>query len=43
MSNEEFQKLSTAEKIAYLNKAVAALKNGEAMVTPNGPFEDYKE
>jgi hypothetical protein len=43
MDNEEFQKLSTDEKAAYLIRAVEALKNGNPVVTPNGPFGDAQD
>jgi hypothetical protein len=41
MSNEDFQRLSIAEKIAYLNRAVEALKSGQSVTTPNGQYGPY--
>ena len=43
MTNEEFQRLSTEEKIAYLRQAVEALQDGQAVTTPNGPFDPQEK
>ena len=37
LDNEAFSRLSVEERIAYLRKAVEAIKNGTRIITPNTP------
>jgi hypothetical protein len=37
LDNEAFSRLSVEERVAYLRKAVEAVKSGKRVITPNTP------
>jgi hypothetical protein len=39
LSNEEFKRLSQEEKLAYLTRAIAALRSGVTLAPPQLPPE----